>query len=289
MLLTHRQTGVLFALVTACGLGAITTLAKIVYSDGSNAVTMMLFRLVISTLVFGLILVIRRESIRVAKSQRLNLFLVGLIWTGGMICYLGSVETLSVSLAVLIFYTYPLLVLIYSMLRGQIKASIPLMLLFTGAFVGLYLALSGSELIIDSVGILFASLASAGAAFTFICGARVAPQMSPLVMTFWVNAVGLLVILPLLPGKLALSFSLNGSIALAAATLFYLIAIFSQFQGLERLPAAKAAFLLNLEPVVSILLAYLVINELLSTTQWAGVIMVIGVVLLSLKFQPADT
>ncbi|MEM7565564.1 MAG: EamA family transporter, partial [Pseudomonadota bacterium] len=127
-----------------------------------------------------------------------------------------------------------------------------------------------------------------GAAFTFVCGARVAPKMSPLLMTFWVNAVGLVLILPLIWNQLELPFSLKGNLALAAATIFYLIAILSQFQALARLSAARASFLLNLEPVVSILLAFLVINEILSITQWAGVILVIGVVLLSIKFQPAE-
>ena len=54
------------------------------------------------------------------------------------------------------------------------------------------------------------------------------------------------------------------------------------------MPAARAAFLLNLEPVVSILLARLVLDELLSVTQWAGVTLVITVIILSLQFRPAE-
>jgi len=49
---------------------------------------------------------------------RLPLALLGLVWSGAMICYLTAVETISVSLAVLILYFYPLLVLIYSVMRG---------------------------------------------------------------------------------------------------------------------------------------------------------------------------
>ena len=107
-------------------------------------------------------------------------------------------------------------------------------------------------------------------------------------MTFWVNAAGLVMILPLMPGRFALPAESGGQIALALATLFYLVAILSQFQALARLPAARAAFLLNLEPVVSILLARLVLEELLSVTQWAGVTLVIAIVILSLRFRPAD-
>jgi len=278
----------LFALVTACGLGAITTQAKIFYADGGNALTLMLARFAVSTLVFSLLLLFSRGSFRVDSRQRMPLLFLGIIWSGAMICYLVAVETISVSLAVLILYFYPLLVLAYSIIKRQLKASAALIALFCAAFFGLYLALSGGEIKVDLNGILFAAMASLGAAFTFICGARVAPSMSPLLMTFWVNAIGLLMILPMMAGKLALPTASAGSLALSLATVFYLVAILSQFEALARLTAARAAFLLNLEPVVSILLAGLILNEKLSIIQTSGVILVISVVILSLRFKPAE-
>ena len=288
MQLSQRYRGMAFALLTACGLGAITTQAKLFYAEGGNALTLMLARFLLSVAVFGLLVACGRKGFRVARGQRLPLLLLGLIWPAATICYLLSVESISVSLAVLIFYFYPLLVLGWALAGRQLRASPALLGLFLGAFAGLYLALSGDTLEISSTGILFAALASCGAAFTFVSGARVAPTMSPLLMTFWINAGGLLLILPLMPGKLALP-SGNGWIALALATLFYLVAILSQFQALARLPAARAAFLLNLEPVVSILLARLVLGETLDALQSAGVILVISVVILSLRFRPSAT
>jgi len=79
-----------------------------------------------------------------------------------------------------------------------------------------------------------------------------------------------------------------GILALGLATLFYLVAILSQFEALARLPAAQAAFLLNLEPVVSILLASMVLNETLSLIQVSGVVLVISVVILAIRFKPAS-
>lgn len=283
-----RYSGMMFALLTACGLGAITTQAKIFYADDGNALTLMLMRFLASTLVFGLLLLIRRDSFTVARELRLPLFLLGLIWSGSMIFYLVSVETISVSLAVLLLYFYPLLVLAWALARSQLRASPALLGLFAGAFAGLYLALSGGAMTINPIGVVFAALASCGAAFTFVCGARVAPVMSPLLMTFWINAAGLLMILPMMPGQLASPASGSGLLALLLATVFYLVAILSQFQALARLPAARAAFLLNLEPVVSILLARLVLRESLSPIQAAGVILVISMIILSLRFKPAS-
>ncbi|MBT8434194.1 MAG: DMT family transporter [Gammaproteobacteria bacterium] len=283
-----KRNGVIYALVTACGLGAITTLAKIFYADGGNALTLMLTRTLVSTLVFGLLLLARRGSFKIEPGQRTAMIALGVFWSGGMICYLVAVETISVSLAVLIFYFYPLLVLAYSIFSRQLAASVPLISLFFAAFIGLYLALSGGEISVDINGILFATLASFGAAFTFVCGARVAPVVSPLLMTFWINAIGLLMILPLMLDTLVKPESWQGIIALGTATLCYLVAILSQFQALARLPAARAAFLLNLEPVVSILLAYLVLSETLNLLQACGVVLVLTAIILSLRFKPTS-
>jgi len=276
-----------FALLTACGLGAITTQAKIFYADGGNALTLMLVRFALSTLVFGLLLLIGRQGFGVARRQRRPLLSLGLVWCGAMICYLLSVEYISVSLAVLILYLYPLLVLAYALARRQLRPSPLLIGLFVGAFAGLYLALSGDLSGFSAAGVVFAALASCGAAYTFVRGARIAPAMSPLLMTFWINAAGLLMILPLMPGKLLLPAGDAGWQALALASGFYLIAILSQFQALARLSAARAAFLLNLEPVISILLARLVLGEVLSPAQMAGVLLVIAAILLSLRIKPA--
>ena len=278
------HTGIFFALITAIGLGAITTQAKIFYADGGNAMTLMLTRFLISTLVFGLLIAIKHRKFNIDRRQRLSVFKLGFIWSGSMICYLLSVESISVSLAVLVFYVYPLMVLCYSLLCRQIPPSPAIISAFCLAFVGLYLALSSGSLKLDTTGLLFASLAGLGAAYTFIKGARVAPLLNPLVMTFWINAVGLAMIVPLVYTQFSLPTATGGLIALAAATLFYLIAILCQFEALARLPAATAAFILNLEPVVSILLATLILQEQLTRLQWLGVALVLSVLFAAIRF-----
>ncbi len=278
------RAGIVFALITAIGLGAITTQAKIFYAGGGNAMTLMLIRFLLSTLAFGLLLVFKRRAFNIHRHQRLPVFMLGFIWSGSMICYLLSVESISVSLAVLVLYTYPLLVLVYSVLRHQVSASPALISIFCLAFIGLYLALSSGSVKLDSTGLLYALLAGLGAAYTFIRGARIAPQLNPLVMTFWINVVGLMIILPLVYTQFSLPVASDGLIALAAATLFYLIAILSQFEALARLPATTAAFILNFEPVVSILLAALILQEHLAGLQWLGVALVVSVLFVTIRF-----
>lgn len=242
--------------------------------------TLMFMRFAIAPIIFGSCIVILRKPLGIPKVHRLPTLLLGIIWSATMIFYMTSVETISVSLAVLILYAYPLIVLGVSIITRQLSPSLMLSFLFASAFAGLYLALSGSEIQIDGQGLLLAGLASLGAAYTFISGAKVASQFDPLVLTFWINLTGLAMILPLLPGQFQLPQTMTGALALGLATLFYIVAILCQFQALARLKAATAAFVLNLEPVVSILLAGLLLNEQLLGAQWLGV----GLVIASIAF-----
>ena len=195
----------------------------------------------------------------------------------------SSVETISVSAAVLVLYFYPILVLIYAIFKGELPPSARIISLFLFAFAGLYLALSAGEIKLELAGLSFAALASLGAAFTLIKGARVATALNPLVLTFWVNMAGLIMILPLVYAHFTIVTSESGLSALTIATAFYIVAILSQFQALARLPASTAALILNLEPVVSILLAVFILNEQLEYLQWFGVILVISVLTLSIR------
>jgi len=276
--------GIVFALITAISLGAITTQAKIFYAVGGNAMALMLTRFLISTLVFGLLIASRHRVFNIDRHQRLPVFMLGFVWSGAMICYLLSVESISVSLAVLVLYTYPLLVLAYSVLSQQVSPSPLLVSIFCIAFLGLYLALSGGPAKLNSSGLLFSSLAALGAAYTFIKGARIAPHLNPLLMTFWINVVGLAMIIPLVYTQFSFPTATPGLVALAAATLFYLIAILCQFEALARLPASTAAFILNLEPVVSILLAAIILQEHLSGLQWLGVALVVSVLFAAIRY-----
>ena len=60
------------------------------------------------------------------------------------------------------------------------------------------------------------------------------------------------------------------SAAIAIALLSTVIAIFAFLAGLDYLSASEASTLSTLEPVISVLLAALILGEKLSALQWLG-------------------
>ena len=105
--------------------------------------TLMFWRFVISVIIIGAMLLINRQSFVLEKPWRFSAFMLGLIWSGSMIFYLKSVETISVSLAVLILYSYPILVLLVSMMSGKTRVSRFTIGVFLLAFAGIALMLGG--------------------------------------------------------------------------------------------------------------------------------------------------
>lgn len=271
------------------GLGAITTQAKLYYADGGDALSLMLVRFLCSVTVIALLIGARRGRFAFERRLVRPVAVLGLVWSGSMICYLLSVQTVSVSLAVLILYSFPILVLAGAVRAGRVRPSARAAAWFLAAFAGLCLALFNGETQIDPLGAAFAACAALGSAYTFLAGARIAPKMDPMTLTLWVNATGIAIIVPLTWGEFQAPRTPGGALALAGATLCYVAAILCQFQALARVPAATAAFILNLEPLVSIALAMLVLGESLTPWQWVGAALVLAVLLASPRFLAAPS
>jgi drug/metabolite transporter (DMT)-like permease len=66
---------------------------------------------------------------------------------------------------------------------------------------------------------------------------------------------------------------------LAIAVCSTVIAILTFFAGLQRLGAGRASMLSTLEPVVTVLLAAMLLGETLSIAQWGGGVLILGGVL----------
>ena len=267
--------GIFYALAAAFGLGAITTQAKLVYADGGNALTMMFWRFIMSVTIIGVLILFKRQTFKVERPLARPVALLGLIWSGSMIFYLMAVESISVSVAVLILYSYPVIVLLVSMIRGYVEVSPKLIAVFVAAFTGIGLMLGGGSVSLNPYGVVLSMIAATGAAYTFLSGSQVAKQLNPIVLTFWVNFMGVFLILPIVFGKFMMPETATGLVLLGGATLCYIIAILCQFQALSHMPAAKAAFLFNFEPVVSLCLAAIILGERLAPLQWVGVAIVI--------------
>jgi drug/metabolite transporter (DMT)-like permease len=72
-----------------------------------------------------------------------------------------------------------------------------------------------------------------------------------------------------------------GWIALAVAILFFASAFFAMFKGVNLIGAAPTAMLMNMEPVFTLALSFVVLSEDLSGRKILGAAIVLGAVIVS--------
>ncbi|MFO1057422.1 MAG: DMT family transporter [Dongiaceae bacterium] len=259
------------------GLG--TTFGRIAYDGGSNPLTVAALRVGCFVLLVGALqlgrgrLGIDRPALRASLWMGACLVVVGL-------GYLASVAFLPVGLSALIYYTYPLLVGLIAAAAGRERLGWGRLAALLVAFGGLALAL-GAEL----SGLDWRGLACVGAAAvaTAILNAFVGSALrgrDPLVINLYVNLWIVLVLLALLAGwgEVALPRTALGIAGLAGVCLSYVGAYVTWFFAARLIGGVQLAGIFNIEPLVSIVAAWLLLGEHLAGRQIAGGLLVLGAV-----------
>ena len=264
-------------LLAAFFVSLITTFARIAYDSGSNPATQVFLRSLCMMLVLGgLQLMLGRALMPSRRLIPLTLGL-GLCILMMSFGYLSSVFYISVSLAVLVLYTYPLMVGIASPLLGRERMTWLKALCLIGAFAGLVVASSEGFGTLDWRGIAFALTAAAGLAVIALFGGSAMAKAHPFTMNAWMNlwvalAVGLYL---LASGGPHFPQTNVGWLATFAICLCYTLGILFMFLGLMLISPAQSALTMNLEPLFSTLAAILLLHEAVALRQWIGMAMLL--------------
>jgi drug/metabolite transporter (DMT)-like permease len=191
--------------------------------------------------------------------------------------YLSSVFYISVSLAVLVLYTYPLMVGIASPILGRERMTWLKALCLIGAFTGLLVASSDGFGTLDWRGIGFALAAAGALACIALFGGSAMSRAHPFTMNAWMNlwvalAVGLYL---MASGGPQIPQTAVGWLATLAVCLCYTLGILLMFLGLMLVTPAQSALTMNLEPLFSTLAAILLLHEAVALRQWIGMAMLL--------------
>lgn len=288
--MTQRQLspnrGILLALASAAAFGGITPLASLTYADGTTALAVLFLRSAFGLLVFAIAAVLLGLRLGLTWSAWLALLPVTFSWLVGSIGYLGAVRYLPVGLAAILFFTFPVIVATASWVIERRRPQAGELLLVLFAFAGLVLAIGPSFTGLDPLGLLLAIVGATGAAGIFLTGRYALARSNQLVALVHVNAINALGTLALGLAFGALAFPQDGFPlaggwpALIAATVLFAFAVFFQFGAINHAGAPRAAMFFNLEPVITLAIAMLLLGEHLSPLQLVGGAMVITALIL---------
>jgi drug/metabolite transporter (DMT)-like permease len=277
------ETGVPFALVSAASFALVITLARLAYQGGANPNAAIELRLLAAAAAMALIVRLRGGTFAVPRHLRLGLCGVALGVFLLTLGYLSSVAFIPVSLAVVIFYTYPLMVAAISPALGTGRLSPRHAAAFVLAFAGLVLAVGPAFDSVDWRGLALAFLAAVSATWLFVVSPRVVGEYDVFGVSLYVNlaAAALMVPVIVLSDGLAPPESAAGWGGLIGVALFYICAVAAQFAALGKAGAVRTALAFNLEPVVAVAAAMVLLGERPGLVRLLGVAMVLAALTLA--------
>jgi len=269
--------GYLLVLAAAFSYGLQPYFAFFAYSDGATPIGLLLARFCLANLM--LLLWLRIKKIALPRGKEFGQYLlIGLGYAGAALGYYTASQSSSISLAVILMFSFPAFVGLYSMfvLKQSIKPiRICAMLL---AFCGVLLA-AGNNFQGDISGVVWALFAAISYGSAIIYGAHKPNTTQPLAAA-WVillGGVGTFICAGLMQ-DVSLPQSLTGWTAVVGLALFAtIVPIVCFISGSPSIGAANAATLSNLEPVVAIAIAVLLVGESLTwSTVLGGVLVLIA-------------
>lgn len=281
--------GLLIALAAAISISFSNILAPAVVASGSNTATLLIFRFVSFLLVCGLWMKLNNSSFVLERPDRIHCVGAGLANTAGSGALIASFIYLPISLAILFFYTFPLLTRLGECLLNRRRPAPVEILCLLGALIGLVICLGFGFDRLNGPGLVFAALAALSIASSFLWAGHKLKSVQPTLQTFYMAVTGLIVTVaftlttgswaPPPPEVIAIA-------VMAGAALTYAAAFFAIYKGIGMIGASRTAMVMNLEPVLTVGLAILLLQEDLSPHQFFGAALVIAAVFVS-QLRPA--
>jgi drug/metabolite transporter (DMT)-like permease len=283
-----RSSGSVFCLLSGAAFGSMAIFGKLAYDEGVTVGTLLAVRFSVAAVLFWA-LVIANGSLRDARSLTRRDLGIGLaLGAAGYAAQAGlffaALTRIDASILSLLLYTFPAIVTVTAVVLGRERAdrrrmvalgltSAGLVLVLTGAATGAFdplgAAMAFGAALVYSVYILvseptagrirpylLSALVCTGAAVTLTTGSALLGELHPgrVTVTGWLWLGGIAVVS-----------------TVAAIGLF--------FAGLRRVGPSTASILATVEPVVTVILAFLVFGETLAAVQILGAGLVLTSVL----------
>jgi drug/metabolite transporter (DMT)-like permease len=283
-----RSSGTLLCLGSGAAFGAMAVFGKLAYGDGATVGTLLAVRFVLAAALFWA-LVLAGGAVQEVRALAGRDIVVGLAMGGcGYAlqagCYFAALERIDASLLSLLLYTFPAIVAGAAVALGRERMDGRRLAALGLAFGGLGLVVAGAGAgALDPLGAAL-GLGAAVVYSTYILVsdgivARVRPRvLSALVCTGAAASltVGSALLGELRPGELTAA-GWGWLACLAVVSTVASISLF--FAGLRRVGPTTASILATVEPLVTVLLAFLVFGETLGVVQVVGGGLVLAAVL----------
>ncbi len=268
----NDRPGLAFSFAGSLGLGLAMVLSRFAYDAGANGLALGTARVVFIVPALYLFCRLTRRSLRLPLGDWLHCAGLGFFTAMGFYGHIGAIEYIPVGLAAILFFTFPPIIGVLHATVAREPPGLAKSLALMIAFGGIATMLGVSFDSADPRGIVLALLAGICVGWNTFWTARRLSHVDAIVAVFHMSTVAFVILvgISLVSGKALFPEGSVGWTALAAVVALQALSLPLFYLGLPRIGSLKAGMIANVQPVCSIVLAFLIIGEVMTPAQLAG-------------------
>lgn len=274
-------TGYVLVALVAIFFGVAPSFAKLAFDGGSGPVTLQLGRFLLAAIILWAI-VRARGPLRPVPRSLWPMLLALIVCTAlASFGYMTSVSFIPVPLASLTFFVFPLMVAPLSHFAGHERLTPLRIVALAVGFAGLALLLGADLRDADAIGVALAFGAGSCVAVSFLLTRQISGSLGPLHITAIVTTgcLAIFAVATVIEG-VRLPAGATAWIGFGVNVLCYVVGLSSLYGAIARLGSVRVAVIGNMEPVISVITAGVLLGQMLGPYQMVGAGVVIAGILL---------
>jgi drug/metabolite transporter (DMT)-like permease len=282
----QKNKGPFFAVLSSLCYGINNPLAAYGMQNGVPTIFSVFSRAITVFLISLILAASGKLKFNIPSEVRPHVVVVSITTAIINLCYVGSINFIPVSLAAIIFFTFPIQILITTLIRekGSIKNSD--ILVFAVVFLGLIFVIVPDFNNINPIGILLAGISSISATFLYFAAGVASKKCHPIILGFWVHlgVIPVLLLFLILLSPAMVVTNLEILLPVFILSICYVGAYYFQMLSLKFTSVVISGLFFNTEPLLTALAAAIILDERLLMSQYLGGLLIfISLVIVSLR------
>ena len=285
---THQRfwLGSAAALLSAVAFSTNVALSRLAYDFGTNLHALNLIRAIIFLVVLILAIWMSGSRISIERKDLYRCLALGILLCAEMYLLLASILFIPVALAILVFYTYPIMIALWTWRAGRRNFSCGGLGGMIVAFIGLIITLTGSDALVEGwdgrIGVALVLVAAICMAALLLLSERVLERQPAKIMMLYMLLSTTVVagFVSAFIVELTWPTTLVGWLPLCGSAVFYVVATLSLFKAVDLVGSLQTAIIDNTSPVWAMILGVIVLGQWLTEQQVMGASITVTAVML---------
>ena len=278
--------GSIAALMSAIAFSTNVALSRLAYDFGTNLHALNLIRAVVFLAVLIIAVWLSGSRVSIERKELYRCLVLGILLCAEMYLLLASILFIPVALAILVFYTYPIMIAVWTWRTGRSHFSYFGLSVMMVAFIGLITTLAGSDGLLvgwdGRNGIALAFIAAMCLAALLLLSERVLERQSAKIMMLYMllSTTAVVGFVSIFIVELTWPTSTGGWLALGGSAVFYVVATLLLFKAVDLVGSLQTAIIDNTSPVWAMILGVMILGQWLSVQQVIGASITVTAVML---------